>query len=68
MERGSPVGVLLPRSVDLYAAILGILLCMACASLNGAMSMAFKTPSFFISLATTGVYHGIALALTGGLI
>ncbi len=50
------------------AAILGIVLCMACASLNGAMSIAFKTPSFIISLATTGVYHGIALALTGGVI
>jgi ribose transport system permease protein len=43
-------------------ALLGILLCMGCAALNGAMSMAFKTPSFIISLATTGVYHGIALA------
>lgn len=53
---------------ETLAAILGILLCMACASLNGAMSMAFKTPSFIISLATTGVYHGIALALTGGVI
>lgn len=53
---------------EVLAAILGILLCMGCASLNGAMSMAFKTPSFIISLATTGVYHGIALALTGGVI
>jgi ribose transport system permease protein len=53
---------------EALAAIAGLLLCMLCASLNGAMSMAFKTPSFIISLATLGVYHGIALALTGGVI
>jgi len=53
---------------EIPVAVLGILLCIGCATLNGAMSMAFKTPSFIISLATTGVYHGIALALTGGVI
>jgi ribose transport system permease protein len=53
---------------EVPVAALGILLCIACATLNGAMSMAFKTPSFIISLAMTGVYHGIALALTGGVI
>lgn len=53
---------------ETLTAVIGILLCMACASLNGAMAMAFKTPAFIISLATLGVYHGIALALTGGVI
>ncbi len=63
------MAILINKGVnETLAAILGILLCVACASLNGAMSMAFKTPSFIISLATTGVYHGIALALTGGVI
>lgn len=49
-------------------AIIGILLCIFCATLNGLMTVIFRTPSFIISLATTGVYHGIALALTGGVI
>ncbi len=53
---------------ELLAAVLGILLCILCTGLNGVMSIIFKTPAFIISLATTGVYHGIALALTGGVI
>jgi ribose transport system permease protein len=48
--------------------LVGILICIACSSLNGFMSVVFRTPSFIISLATLGVYHGIALALTGGVI
>jgi ribose transport system permease protein len=53
---------------EVLVAVIGILLCMFCATLNGAMSVAFKTPSFIISLAMMGVYHGIALALTEGVI
>jgi ribose transport system permease protein len=53
---------------ETLAAVIGILLCIFCATLNGAMSVSFKTPSFIISLAMLGVYHGIALALTEGVI
>lgn len=34
----------------------------------GANAIAFKVPSFIISLACIGIFHGIALALTGGTI
>lgn len=53
---------------EIVVALLGIIICIFCATLNGIMSVIFRTPSFIISLATTGVYHGIALALTGGVI
>jgi len=50
------------------ASLVGILVCIALSTLNGFLSVIFRTPSFIITLATTGVFHGIALALTGGVI
>jgi len=53
---------------EFLVGVIGVLVCVICATLNGILSVAFRTPSFIISLATTGVYHGIALALTQGVI
>jgi ribose transport system permease protein len=53
---------------EVLASFIGILICILCSSANGFMSVIFRTPSFIISLATLGVYHGLALALTGGVI
>jgi ribose transport system permease protein len=53
---------------EVVASLIGILICIACSSMNGFLSVIFRTPSFIISLATLGVYHGLALAITGGVI
>jgi ribose transport system permease protein len=53
---------------EFLVGVIGVLVCIFCATLNGVLSVAFRTPSFIISLATIGVYHGIALALTQGVI
>jgi ribose transport system permease protein len=50
------------------ASLIGILVCVTCSVLNGFLSVVFRAPSFIITLATMGVYHGIALALTQGVI
>jgi len=53
---------------EFLVGVIGVLVCVVCATLNGILSVAFRAPSFIISLATIGVYHGIALALTQGVI
>jgi len=50
------------------AVLIGILLCMACSVFNGVVSILFKAPSFIVSLATLGMFAGISLQLTGGVI
>jgi ribose transport system permease protein len=51
-----------------FAALACILIAMACTTLNGILSIVFKSPSFIISLATTSIYTGIALFVTKGVI
>ena len=41
---------------------------MLCSLLNGFLSTRLGAPSFIISLATIGVFHGAALAVTEGVI
>lgn len=53
---------------ETVASIIGVLICILCSSLNGFLSIIFRTPSFIISLAMLGVYHGLALAITEGVI
>lgn len=48
--------------------MVGIAVCVACSVFNGVGSIVFKAPSFIVSLATLGVFTGISLLLTGGLI
>jgi ribose transport system permease protein len=50
------------------AVLVGILVCIGCSTFNGICSIIFKAPSFIISLATLGIYTGISLELTGGVI
>jgi ribose transport system permease protein len=53
---------------EALAAILGICACVLCSLMNGFLSTRLGAPSFIISLATLGVFHGTALAVTEGVI
>jgi ribose transport system permease protein len=53
---------------EVLAAVLGIGACVLCSLLNGFLSTRLGAPSFIISLATIGVFHGAALAVTEGVI
>jgi ribose transport system permease protein len=53
---------------DVVAVLVGVGVGTACSTFNGVASRLFRAPSFIISLATIGVFHGISLALTGGVI
>lgn len=46
----------------------GIIVAIACSLFNAAFSIMFRAPTFIISLATTGIFSGISLALTSGTI
>lgn len=46
----------------------GILVCVAASTFNGAASVLFKAPSFIVTLATLGMFAGISLQLTDGVI
>lgn len=52
----------------IVASLVAIAVCVAGSVLNGALSVLLKAPSFIITLAMMGVYHGLALALTRGVI
>lgn len=54
---GVPVGIAIP---------LGILVSILCSLFVGACSILFRAPAFIISLATIGIFQGIALAFTQG--
>jgi ribose transport system permease protein len=53
---------------ETLAAVLGVCVCIACSLFNGFLSTWLGAPSFIISLATIGVFHGAALAATEGVI
>lgn len=53
---------------EVLAAVCGIGVCVVCSLLNGFLSTRLGAPSFIISLATIGVFHGAALAITEGVI
>lgn len=50
------------------AGLIGIAIAVICALTNGVLSLSFRAPSFIVSLAMIGVFHGIALAITEGTI
>lgn len=63
------MAILINNGVNSFvAAIVCILVSMSCTTLNGILSIVFKSPSFIISLATTSIYTGIALFVTKGVI
>jgi ribose transport system permease protein len=47
---------------------IGVGVCVLASLLNGALTTRLGAPSFIISLATTGVFHGTALVITEGVI
>lgn len=51
---------------DFVAVLVAILVATACSTLNGTLSVLFKAPSFIITLATTSIYTGLCLTITGG--
>ena len=51
---------------DIVAMIVALAVATACSTLNGFLSVLFKAPSFIITLATTSVYTGLCLTITGG--
>ncbi len=50
------------------AVTVGILVCVTASTFNGAASVLFKAPSFIVTLATLGMFAGISLQLTDGVI
>ncbi len=51
---------------DIVAVAVAILVAVACSTLNGTLSVLFKAPAFIITLATTSIYTGLCLTITGG--
>lgn len=51
---------------DQVAILVAILVATACSTLNGTLSVLFKAPAFIITLATTSIYNGLCLTITGG--
>ena len=52
----------------LPAVLVGILVCVVCSTFNGVASIVFRAPSFIITVATLGMFLGISLELTDGVI
>ncbi|MEZ4597106.1 MAG: ABC transporter permease [Chloroflexota bacterium] len=46
----------------------GILICVACSVVNAAVARLFEAPTFIVTLATAGIFTGVGLALTEGII
>lgn len=51
---------------DLTAMLVALVVSVGCSMLNGALAVLFKAPSFIITLATTSIYTGLCLTITGG--
>jgi ribose transport system permease protein len=63
------MAILINNGVNSFiASIVCILIAMTCTTLNGILSIIFKSPSFIISLATTSIFTGLALFVTKGVI
>lgn len=63
------VPMLLNRGwAPLPAVLVGVAVCVACSTFNGIASIVFRAPSFIITLATLGMFLGISLELTDGVI
>lgn len=50
------------------AMVTGVLVCVVCSAANAGLARLFDAPTFIVSLATAGIFTGIALALTEGII
>jgi ribose transport system permease protein len=54
-----------PEEVAMLA---GLLVAIGCSIVNAALARLFQAPTFIVSLATAGIFTGMALALTEGII
>lgn len=54
--------------LEFPAVLIGLLAAVVCSLFIGGCSILFKAPSFIISLASIGIFKGIALAMTKGTI
>jgi ribose transport system permease protein len=60
---------MMSAEIPIFLAVcVGILVAIVCSLFNAACSILFKAPTFIISLASTGIFRGIALAFTEGTI
>ena len=50
------------------AVVVGVLTCVVCSVVNAGLARAFGAPTFIVTLATAGIFTGIGLALTQGII
>jgi ribose transport system permease protein len=50
------------------AMLVGLIVCVACSVTNAVVARTFRAPTFIVSLATAGVFTGLALFLTEGII
>ncbi|MDO4492826.1 MAG: ABC transporter permease [Clostridia bacterium] len=63
------MAIMIKNGVNEFLVFLaGVALATFCCVLNGSLSIALKAPSFIITMATTGVYTGIGLLLTQGVL
>lgn len=61
----SVMAMMIKASVPIWVVVpCGILIAIACDAFVGFTSIVFRAPSFITSLASSSIFHGIALALT----
>jgi ribose transport system permease protein len=53
---------------EVLASLAGVAVCVIASVLNAWLSILFGAPTFIISLATLGIFHGLGVALTRGVI
>lgn len=57
LDKGAP---------EWLAMLIGIGVAVLCSTLNGVLAVIFKAPTMIITLATTGIFTGLCLTITGG--
>lgn len=63
------MAMMMSAEIPIFVSVLvGIAIGIVCSLFNAACSILFKAPTFIISLASTGIFSGISLALTEGTI
>lgn len=63
------MAILIIKGVNEFAVFLvGMVVAVVCCTLNGALSIILHAPSFIITMATKGIYTGIGLLMTQGVL
>ncbi len=50
------------------AMVVGVVVCVICSASNAVLARVFNAPTFIVTLATAGIFTGIGLAMTEGII